>query len=30
MTHLVLCLTVRSEERITQRHDLRLTARSEA
>jgi hypothetical protein len=30
MTHLALRLTVRSEARITQRHDLRLTARSEA
>jgi hypothetical protein len=30
MTHLALRLTVRSEARITQRHALRLTARSEA
>jgi hypothetical protein len=30
MTHLALCLTARSEARNTQRHALRLTARSEA
>jgi hypothetical protein len=30
MTHLALCLTTRSEVRNTQRHALRLTARSEA
>jgi hypothetical protein len=30
MTHLALHLTVRSEARITQRHALRLIARSEA
>jgi hypothetical protein len=30
MTHLALCLTARSEERITQRHALRLKTRSEA
>jgi hypothetical protein len=30
MTHLALHLTTRSEARITQRHALRLTTRSEA
>jgi hypothetical protein len=30
MTHLALHLTARSEERITRRHALRLTMRSEA
>jgi hypothetical protein len=30
MTHLSLCLTARSGERITQRHALRLTTRLEA
>jgi hypothetical protein len=30
MTHLALRLTARSEARITQRHALRLTVRSEA